>query len=128
MKKNLLIICCFILSLSTIAQSGIKSKSYSYETVEIKPQFPGSITEFMKYVMKNYQVPEDDEGSIATGTVLVSIEIDVQGNVNNINIIKDVGNAGKEIKRVLSKCPKWTPGRQNFENVVVVYEFPIKIQ
>jgi hypothetical protein len=89
-----------MLSLKMMAQS--KDKTYSYETVEIKPQFNGGITELMKFVMKNYQVPEDKEFGSAIGTVLVSIDIDILGNVNNINIIKDVGNAGKEIKRVLS--------------------------
>jgi Gram-negative bacterial TonB protein C-terminal len=125
MKKIILIAIFFFFFANSFAQVGDK-KIYKYESVEIKPQFPGGIVEFMRFVIKNYQVPEDDEGN--AGTVLVSIDINNTGDVNNITIIKDVGNAGKEIKRVLSKCPKWTPGRQNFENVAVVYEFPIKIQ
>ena len=98
-----------------------------YEAVEVKPLFPGGISEFMKFVMKNYQVPEEDEGG-ATGTVQVSIIIDADGSVSQVTILKDVGNAGTEIKRVLSKCPKWTPGRQKGINVPVVYNFPITIK
>lgn len=98
-----------------------------YESVEVKPLFPGGISEFMKFVMKNYQVPEEDEGG-ATGTVQVSIIIDADGSVSQVTILKDVGNAGAEIKRVLSKCPKWTPGRQKGINVPVVYNFPITIK
>lgn len=99
-----------------------------FESVEVKPMFPGGINEFMKFVMKNYQVPEEEDGGIATGVVQVSIIIDADGSVSKIDILKDVGSAGKEIKRVLSKCPKWTPGRQKGQNVPVVYNFPITIK
>lgn len=99
-----------------------------FESVEVKPMFPGGINEFMRFVMKNYQVPEEDEGGGATGVVQVSIIIAADGSVSNIDILKDVGSAGKEIKRVLSKCPKWTPGRQKGQNVPVVYNFPITIK
>lgn len=99
-----------------------------FESVEVKPMFPGGINEFMKFVMKNYQVPEEEEGGGATGVVQVSIIIGADGTISNVDILKDVGNAGKEIKRVLSKCPKWTPGRQKGQNVPVVYNFPIAIK
>lgn len=99
-----------------------------YEVVEVKPVFPGGITEFMKFVMKNYQVPEEEDGGGATGTVQVSIVIDATGNVSKIDILQDVGSAGKEVKRVLSKCPKWTPGRNKGVPVPVVYNFPITIK
>lgn len=98
-----------------------------FESVEVKPMFPGGINEFMRFVMKNYQVPEEEEGG-ATGVVQVSIIIAADGSVSNVDILKDVGSAGKEIKRVLSKCPKWTPGRQKGQNVPVVYNFPITIK
>ncbi|MGH2667287.1 energy transducer TonB [Flavobacterium sp.] len=125
-----------ILILSFLIGNLVFSKTFNnpleipiqYESVEIKPLFPGGISEFMKFVMKNYQVPEDEEGGGETGTVQVSIVIDVDGSVAQVTIVKDVGNAGKEIKRVLSKCPKWTPGRQKGINVPVVYNFPITIK
>lgn len=101
---------------------------FQYDAVEVKPLFPGGINEFMKFVMKNYQVPEDEDGSGATGVLQVSIVIGIDGSIAQVNIIKEVGNAGKEVKRVLSKCPKWTPGRQGGVNVPVVYNFPITIK
>lgn len=99
-----------------------------FESVEVKPMFPGGINEFMKFVMKNYQAPEEEEGGGATGVVQVSMIIDTDGSVSKIDILKDVGSVGKEIKRVLSKCPKWTPGRQKGQNVPVIYNFPITIR
>lgn len=99
-----------------------------YEAVEVKPLFPGGMSEFMQFVMKNFQIQEDEEGNIPTGTVHVSIIINSEGVVSQISILRDVGNAGKEIKRVLSKCPKWTPGRMKGQNVSVEYNFPITIK
>ncbi len=131
MKKFVVVLLSFLVGNLMFPQSLGKSMDIpmQYESVEVKPLFPGGINEFMKFVMKNYQVPEDEEeGNIQTGTVQVSIVIDINGNVSQVNILKDVGSAGKEIKRVLSKCPKWTPGRQKGINVPVVYSFPITIK
>jgi hypothetical protein len=131
MKKKIILFLSIIILQFVSAQSIKDSKvvlPIEYNTVEVKPQFPGGINEFMKFVITNYRVPEEDEGAGATGVVEVSIVIDVDGSVTNVVIVKDVGVAGKEIKRVLSKCPKWNPGRQKGENVAVVYNFPVKIQ
>ncbi|TGD57429.1 energy transducer TonB [Flavobacterium humi] len=129
MRKITILVLSFFIG--TLAFSNVLDTTVEipvqYESVEVKPLFPGGISEFMKFVMKNYQVPEEDEGG-ATGTVQVSIVIDVDGSVTQINILKDVGNAGNEIKRVLAKCPKWTPGRQKGTNVAVMYNFPITIK
>ena len=130
MKKFVVVLLSFLVGNLMFPQSLGRSMDLplQYESVEVKPQFPGGLNEFMRFVMKNYQVPEDEEGTVETGTVQVSIVIDVTGSLSQINILKDVGLAGKEVKRVLSKCPKWTPGRHKGINVPVVYNFPITIQ
>ena len=97
-----------------------------YEQVEIKPLFPGGINEFMAFVMKNFKAPEEEDFPV--GVVQVSMVIDKMGNVTNVRILKDVGTAGTEVKRVLSKCPKWQPGKMKGENVDVEYIFPITLK
>ncbi|WP_395047746.1 energy transducer TonB [Flavobacterium sp.] len=131
MKKFLILfvftVCTNIL-LSQTATRQMSETPVQYEMVQTKPVFPGGINEFMKFVMKNYQSPVTEEEEVETGVLEVSIVIDVDGSISKVNIIKEVGNAGKEVKRVLAKCPKWSPGSQNGVNVPVVYNFPIKIQ
>jgi protein TonB len=120
---------CTNILLSQTATRPTSETPIQYEMVQTKPVFPGGINEFMKFVMKNYQSPvTEEEEEVATGVLEVSIVIDVDGSISKVNIIKEVGNAGKEVKRVLAKCPKWSPGSQNGVNVPVVYNFPIKIQ
>lgn len=97
-----------------------------YEQVEIKPLFPGGISEFMSFVMKNFRAPEDEDFPV--GVVQVSMVIDKTGKVTNVKIIKDVGTAGTEVKRVLANCPKWQPGRMKGEYVDVEYVFPITLK
>jgi protein TonB len=131
MRKFLILFVCTFCTNLLSSQTSTRLVSETpvlYETVQTKPVFPGGIQEFMRFVMKNYQAPSTEEEEVATGTLEVSIVIGVDGNISKIEIIKEVGNAGKEVKRVLAKCPKWTPGSQNGVNVPVVYNFPIKIQ
>ncbi len=128
MKKITILIMLFLIGSTVFPQTKDHTETpLQYDIVEVKPTFPGGISEFMRFVMKNYQVPEDEEGA-ETGVLQVSIVIGIDGSLTQVNIIKEVGNAGKEVKRVLANCPKWTPGRQGGINVPVVYNFPITIK
>ncbi|WP_310555988.1 energy transducer TonB [Flavobacterium sp.] len=99
---------------------------FDYNTIAIKPQFPGGISEFMKFVITNYQIPEEDD--VVTGVLEVAIIIDSKGKVTKTTIIQDVGNAGNEVKRILSNCPKWIPGKQDGIDVATRYTFPVTIK
>ncbi len=124
--KNYAILFFILIFTNFVVGQTSKTELISYEKVQIKPEFPSGIGEFMFFFVKNYQVPEDEEFS---GVANVSIVIDADGKVTNIKIINDVGFAiAQEIKRVLSKCPKWKPASQEGINVPVIYNFPIKIQ
>jgi protein TonB len=99
---------------------------YNTAGIEVKPDFPGGIDKFYKYVGKNYQVPEE-EG--LKGKVFVSFVVEKDGSLTDIKVIRDIGyGTGKEAIRVLKSCPKWNPGEQNGKKVRVLYSLPINIQ
>ena len=99
---------------------------YNTAGIEVKPDFPGGIEKFYKYVGKNYQVPEE-EG--LKGKVFVSFVVEKDGSLTDIKVIRDIGyGTGKEAIRVLKQCPKWNPGEQNGKKVRVLYSLPINIQ
>ncbi len=124
MKKALLFISFVLFSNSIFSQTDKESSiPIPYETVEYRPNFPGGMNEFINYIMKNYQVSEEEEAE--TGVLEASVIIDKIGNITSIEIIKDVGNSGNEIKRILSKSPKWSPGSQNGFSVPVIYNFKV---
>ncbi len=99
---------------------------YNTAGIEVKPDFPGGMEKFYKFVGKNYQTPEE-EG--LKGKVFVSFVVEKDGSLTDIKVIRDIGyGTGKEAIRVLKSCPKWTPGEQNGKKVRVLYSLPINIQ
>ncbi|MBC7606494.1 MAG: energy transducer TonB [Burkholderiales bacterium] len=99
---------------------------YNTAGIEVKPDFPGGIDKFYKYVGKNYQVPEEDG---LKGKVFVSFVVEKDGSLTDIKVIRDIGyGTGKEAIRVLKSCPRWNPGEQNGKKVRVLYSLPINIQ
>jgi periplasmic protein TonB len=99
---------------------------YNTAGIEVKPDFPGGMEKFYKFVGKNYQVPEE-EG--LKGKVFVSFVVEKDGSLTEIKVIRDIGyGTGKEAVRVLKACPKWNPGEQNGKKVRVLYSLPINIQ
>lgn len=99
---------------------------YNTAGIEVKPDFPGGMEKFYKFISKNYQVPEE-EG--LKGKVFVSFVVEKDGSLTDIKVIRDIGyGTGKEAIRVLKSAPKWNPGEQNGKKVRVLFSLPINIQ
>ena len=99
---------------------------YNTAGIEVKPDFPGGMEKFYKYVGNNYRTPEE-EG--LKGKVYVTFVVEKDGSLTDIKVVRDIGfGTGKEAVRVLQKCPKWNPGEQNGKKVRVLYSLPITIQ
>jgi protein TonB len=99
---------------------------YNTAGIEVKPDFPGGMAAFGKFIEKNYQTPEE-EG--LKGKVYVTFVVEKDGSLTDIKVLRDIGyGTGKEAIRVLNKCPKWTPGEQNGKKVRCTFSLPISIQ
>lgn len=99
---------------------------YNTAGIEVKPDFPGGIEKFYKFVGNNYKAPEE-EG--LKGKVYVTFVVEKDGSLTDIKVLRDIGyGTGAEAIRVLKKCPRWTPGEQNGKKVRVLYSLPITIQ
>ena len=111
---------------AAIVEAADDNQIYNTAGIEVKPDFPGGIEKFYKFVGSNYQTPEE-EG--LKGKVYVTFVVEKDGSLTDIKVIRDIGyGTGKEAIRVLKKCPKWTPGEQNGKKVRVLYSLPITIQ
>jgi protein TonB len=109
--------------------SKVDEKNITFKTlaeVEVKPEFPGGIEKFYKFVGNNFN-RSDKEPS---GKILAQFIIEKDGGLSNIEIIKnEVGViSGEEYIRVLKKCPKWIPASDNGKLVRVIYKLPITLQ
>jgi protein TonB len=102
------------------------NKIYNTAGIEVKPDFPGGIAKFYKFVQDNFRAPEE-EG--LKGNVIVTFVVEKDGSLTDIKVVRDIGYGTKdEAIRVLRKSPKWTPGEQNGKKVRVLYSLPIRVQ
>lgn len=106
------------------AQQSLKGVIYNSAGIEKKPEFPGGMQEFYKFVKKNYIAPSKG----IKGNVYVTFIIEKDGSLSNIDVLRDLGyGTGKEVVRVMSKSPNWIPGEQKGQKVRVTYSIPIPI-
>ncbi len=105
-----------------------KGENEVYNTAGIteKPDFPGGIMEFYKFVGNNFKTPEQPN---LKGKVYITFVIEKDGSLSDIKNIRDIGfGTGEEAIRVLKICPNWIPGKLNGVPVRVMYSLPITIQ
>ncbi|WP_348825196.1 M56 family metallopeptidase [Flavobacterium aestuarii] len=94
--------------------------------LEIKPEFPGGIEEFYKFIGKNYQAPKE-EG--LKGKVYITFIVEKDGSLSDFKVLRDIGyGTGEEAVRVLKLSPNWLPGTINNKPVRTLYSLPITIQ
>lgn len=101
-------------------------KVYSPNGVDIKPEFPGGVTEFYRFVANNYKLPKVEK---LAGKIYVTFVIEIDGSITGMKVLRDIGyGTGEEAIRVLSKCPKWIPGEHNGQKVRCTYSLPISVK
>jgi len=121
----------FVFSTETVAQEVSKNNDFKKVTeVSVKPDFPGGMVEFYKFVGQNYKMPAEVTKQKLNGKVYLKFMIEKDGSLTNIEILRDkIGyGAGEEAARVLKLSPKWIPASDQGKPVRVMYSLPITIQ
>ncbi len=97
-----------------------------FALVEEKPEFKGGGRAMMQFISKNVVYPSAARDQGKQGKVYVSFIIDEEGNVTNVEIVKGAEkHLDKEALRVITKMPKWKPGKQRGVPVKVKYTIPV---
>ena len=108
------------------AKATTKTDIYNTAGITTKPDFPGGIMEFYKFVGNNFKTPKQPN---LKGKVYITFVIEKDGSLSDIKNIRDIGfGTGEEAIRVLKTCPNWIPGKLNGVPVRVMYSLPITIQ
>lgn len=95
--------------------------------VEQMPEYPGGQAELLKYLSSNLQYPVTAQENGTQGTVYVRFEVDKDGKVQNVKILRSLSpEIDKEAIRLVMSMPKWKPGRQGGRDVTVSYTLPIR--
>lgn len=105
----------------------IQQKVYEYEEIQVKPEFPGGMEKFYKFIEANYKKPDEAKG--VSGPVSVNFIVDINGFVTYIDLRKDIGyKTGKELIRTIMKSPKWLPGEQDGYHVKTEIKFTFNVK
>lgn len=99
------------------------------EIAEVMPSFPGGPEELYKWLNSNLVYPPIAEERGVQGTVTLRFVVKEDGSIGEVQILKPVDtDLDKEAKRVVSKLPKFIPGRQNGRPVQVWFTLPVKFR
>lgn len=97
-----------------------------FRIVEDMPRFMGGNENvFRNYVNTKLRYPAEALNMGMTGTVHVQFIINKKGELTDVKIVRATDPLfEKEVMRVLSKVPLWTPGKQRGKPVNVAFNMP----
>ena len=95
--------------------------------VEVMPSFMGGdLNTFRMWVAQEFKIPAIAAENGIQGKVVVQFVIEKDGRLSNIDFLQSPDRVYEdEVRRVLMKSPRWTPGRQRDAVVRVRYILPI---
>lgn len=101
-----------------------------FTLVDVKPTFNGGdANTFSKWVNEQLVYPENCKKEGITGTVVASFTVSKTGKVTDVKVLRGVHeDIDKEVVRVISSSPDWTPGEKDGRTVPVMYNFPVIFQ
>lgn len=96
-------------------------------TAETMPSFQGGdLNTFRKWVQDNVRFPQIALENGISGRVVLSFVIEKDGRLTNIQVLMTPDRSlSEEAIRVLSKSPKWSPGKQRNQVVRIKYTLPV---
>ncbi|RZJ67053.1 MAG: hypothetical protein EOO50_07255 [Flavobacterium sp.] len=98
---------------------------YNSAGIDQKPEFPGGMDAFYRYLASNLKVVDNNAG----GKILASFIVEKDGSLGDIKIVRDIGaGSAAETIRVLKESPKWNPGKMNGKEVRCAFMLPITIR
>ena len=100
-----------------------------FEIVEESAEFPGGMAACLKWLGDNLQYPSIASENGVQGRVYVAFVVNTDGSIVDVKIARGVDpHLDKEALRVVSKMPKWKPGRQGGRNVRVRATVPVNFK
>jgi protein TonB len=97
-----------------------------YEHVEEPASFPGGEAALHKWLSDNLDYPTIAAEQGISGRVALRFVVAPDGTVGSIEVLRSVDvSLDREAIRVVSRMPRWIPGRQNGVPVHVYFNLPV---
>ncbi len=102
------------------------SRDEIFQVVEEMPEYPGGMSELMKYFSTNMRYPKEAQSKGIQGRVIVQFVVEKDGSITDAKVMKPVDpQLDAEALRVVNAMPSWTPGKQRGKAVRVRYTLPV---
>ena len=104
-----------------------KDKMGVYTRAEVMPVYAGNDQALSDYISTNIVYPDQAVENSVEGTVKVQFVVDENGAISDVQTVGNKLGYGleEEAVNVVSKLPKWTPGKVKGKNVKTRLSVPI---
>ena len=94
---------------------------------EVAAEYPGGTPALMRFLSTKVKYPKEAEKRGEQGKAYVQFVVKSDGNVDNVQIAKTSGSKllDDEAVRVVKSMPRWTPAKQDGENVSSMLTLPV---
>ena len=104
-------------------------KEQIFEHVEQMPEYPGGQGELMKYLSDKIRYPQLAQEQGIQGQVILRFVVGRDGSVSDVKVVRSLDpSCDKEAVRVVQSMPKWVPGKQNGNPVLVYFTLPVRFK
>lgn len=108
------------------AITDMEGKDVPLRVVEELPEFPGGMSQMMKWLSHALRYPANAQKNRVTGTVMVSFVIEKDGSPKHFKMVKSANEMlNQEALRVLRMMPKWKPGMNHGKPCRTVVAVPV---
>ncbi|HEY4965479.1 MAG TPA: TonB family protein [Puia sp.] len=97
----------------------------TFTKVEIESEYPGGPAAWTRYLVRNFQYPDEAQANEIQGTVVVKFIVDKEGKVSDVEAISGPNELRDEAMRVIKKSGSWVPAVQNGRKVKSYKSQPI---
>jgi len=122
-KIKILFAICFLVS-------NLNAQEEIYTITEQMAEFPGGVTEMMKFVQTTLQYPQMCRENNIGGKVFLKFVVNTEGDIKSVEVIKSSGNIqiDNEAIRVVNQMPKWKPAMMTGKAVSCYFNLPLNFK
>lgn len=131
-NKLLLLLLAGMIGIPTYGQTTTPSSSYNqtdnkkYDGVDEQPSFPGGQNALFAFLAENIVYPAMAAENGIGGRVEVEFIVEKDGSITGVHVKRGVDPLlDREAVRVVSKMPKWIPGKVGGKIVRFKYTVPV---
>ena len=94
---------------------------------EQMPEFPGGEQALFAYLAREIRYPRLARENDISGVVYLRFVVSHDGQIRQVESLRDIGGGcAEEAIRVVRGMPRWKPGRQNGQEVSVLFHLPVR--